>query len=68
MNEDGSVDLYFGPVQPANESLQENWIQTIPDKGWFGFIRLYGPLAPWFEKTWRPGEIVLLPRTPIEAA
>jgi len=19
-------------------------------------IRLYGPLEPWFDKTWRPGE------------
>jgi len=22
-------------------------------------LRLYGPLEPWFEKTWRPGEIEL---------
>jgi hypothetical protein len=20
-------------------------------------LRLYGPLEPWFNKTWRPGEI-----------
>ena len=20
-------------------------------------LRLYGPLEPWFDKTWRPGEI-----------
>jgi hypothetical protein len=20
-------------------------------------LRLYGPLQPWFDKTWRPGEI-----------
>jgi len=20
-------------------------------------LRLYGPLDPWFDKTWRPGEI-----------
>jgi len=23
-------------------------------------LRLYGPLEPWFEKTWRPGEIELV--------
>jgi len=24
-------------------------------------LRLYGPLEPWFNKTWRPGEIELVP-------
>jgi hypothetical protein len=33
-----------------------NWTQTVPGKGWFAVLRLYGPLEPWFEKTWRPGE------------
>jgi hypothetical protein len=23
-------------------------------------FRLYGPLKPWFDKTWRPGEIELV--------
>jgi hypothetical protein len=23
----------------------------------FTLLRLYGPLEPWFDKTWRPGEI-----------
>ena len=32
-------------------------IETIPGKGWFMILRLYGPLEPWFDKTWRPGEI-----------
>ncbi|MDI1429029.1 DUF1254 domain-containing protein [Polyangium sorediatum] len=59
-NTDGSVDLYFGPMQPP-ESHPNNWIQTIAGKGWFGMLRLYGPLAPWFDKTWRPGEIELIP-------
>jgi hypothetical protein len=22
-------------------------------------LRLYGPLEPWFDKTWKPGEIEL---------
>jgi hypothetical protein len=54
-NPDGSVDLYFGPQPP--EGFQSNWIQTVPGKGWFSLLRLYGPLDPWFDKTWRPGEI-----------
>jgi len=25
-------------------------------------MRLYGPLEPWFDKTWRPGEIEVVDR------
>jgi len=54
-NADGSVDLYFGPTAPAGR--EANWIETVPGKGWFTLLRLYGPLEPWFDKSWRPGEI-----------
>ena len=37
-----------------------NCVQTIPGKGWFMILRLYGPLDPWFNQTWRPGEIELV--------
>jgi hypothetical protein len=57
-NPDGSVDVYFGPTAPAGE--ESNWIQTEPNKGWFTLLRLYGALEPWFDKTWRPGEIELV--------
>jgi hypothetical protein len=59
VNPDGSVDVYFGPKAP--DGKQSNWIQTIPGKGWNTLLRLYGPLEPWFDKTWRPGEIELQP-------
>jgi hypothetical protein len=55
VNADGSVDLYVGPKAPAGK--EANWVQSIPGKGWFALFRLYGPLEPWFDKTWRPGEI-----------
>jgi hypothetical protein len=58
INSDGSVDVYFGPKAPAG--YESNWIQTIPGKGWFMILRLYGPLEPWFDKKWRPGEIELV--------
>ncbi|MEJ1972506.1 MAG: DUF1254 domain-containing protein [Lacunisphaera sp.] len=54
-NADGSVDVYFGPKAPAGK--EGNWVQTWPGKGWNVILRLYGPLQPWFDKTWRPGEI-----------
>jgi hypothetical protein len=27
-------------------------VQTIPGKGWNVLFRLYGPLQPWYDKTW----------------
>ncbi len=57
-NDDGSVDLYFGPKEP--EGKKANWTQTVPGKGWFVLLRLYGPLDPWFDKTWQPGEFELI--------
>jgi hypothetical protein len=37
-----------------------NWIQTDPDRGWFVLLRLYSPLAAFFDKTWRVGELELV--------
>ena len=54
-NADGSVDVYFGPTPPAG--YENNWVQTLPGKGWFMILRLYAPLEPWFNKTWKPGNI-----------
>jgi len=55
VNPDGSVDVYFGPKAPAGE--EKNSAQTVPNKSWNILLRLYGPLQPFFDKTWRPGEI-----------
>lgn len=54
-NADGSVDIVFGPEQP--QTLASNWVQTVAGKHWFVLLRLYGPLDPWFEQTWRPGDV-----------
>ena len=43
--------------QGARQATRANWVQTVPGKGWFVILRLYGPLEPWFDKTWQPGEI-----------
>jgi hypothetical protein len=56
VNPDGSVDIYFGPAAP--EGKEKNWIRTVPGKGHFVWVRLYGPLEPFFEQTWRPDDIV----------
>ena len=53
-NDDGSVDVHFAPERPDGS---RNGIQTLPGKGWFPVFRLYGPLEPWFDKTWRLPDI-----------
>ena len=55
-NADGSTTIYFAPTQPQGVA-RGNWIQTMPAKGWFTILRLYSPLEPFFDKSWRPSEI-----------
>jgi hypothetical protein len=53
-NDDGSYDLFFGPMGPSGK--ESNWVETTPGKAWFQLFRLYGPLQPWFDQTWRLNE------------
>ena len=53
---DGSTTVYFGPKKPDGVK-DGNWIQTLPGKGWFVILRLYSPLEPFFDKSWKPSEI-----------
>ncbi|NUP12624.1 MAG: DUF1254 domain-containing protein [Polyangiaceae bacterium] len=53
---DGSTAIYFGPARPTGVP-EGNWIQTLPGKGWFVALRLYSPLEPFFDKSWRPSEV-----------
>jgi hypothetical protein len=56
---DGSTTVYFSPKQPEGVK-RGNWIQTMPDKGWWVILRLYSPLEPFFTKEWRLSEIELV--------
>ena len=64
-NADGSIDIYIGPKAP--EGMESNWLETVPGKSWFVAVRMYGPLEPWIEKTWRLGEVELVDDTKVEA-
>ena len=55
----GVTTVYFGPKQPDGVK-RGNWIQTTPGKGWFVILRLYSPLEPFFQKSWRPSEVELV--------
>jgi Protein of unknown function (DUF1214) len=36
-NADGSTTIWFGPKQPEG-AARGNWLQTVPDKGWFTLL------------------------------
>ena len=57
MNPDGGVTVWFSPEAPTGH--EKNWVQTWPGKGYNAALRLYGPLEPWFNQSWRPGDIEL---------
>lgn len=31
-------------------------MQTMSGKSWSALLRLYAPLEPWFDKSWKPGD------------
>jgi hypothetical protein len=55
-NSDGTTTITIGPERPS-DSPEGSWIQTSDGKGWFLILRLYSPLASFFDKSWRPSEI-----------
>jgi hypothetical protein len=55
MNADGSTDVFLGPQAPVGES--SNWLATVPGKGYFVVLRLYGPTESAITKSWKPGDI-----------
>lgn len=54
-NADGSTDLYYGPKAPKGK--EGNWQATVPGKGYFAILRLYGPSEAAMDKSWKPGDL-----------
>jgi hypothetical protein len=54
-NADGSTDLFFGTKAPQGK--EGNWLATVPGKGYFAVLRLYGPTEAALDKSWKPGDI-----------
>jgi hypothetical protein len=50
-NNDGSVDVFFGPRTPAGQ--ESNWIPTAAGRDWFPTFRIYAPEDILFDKTWK---------------
>ena len=58
-NADGSIDIYFAAEKPKGIP-EQNWIPILPDRGFFAYIRYYGPLKAFNEKTWVPNDVELI--------
>jgi len=56
--DDKSYKFWFGAKAPKGHEI--NWIQTMPGKSFNVLLRLYGPMEPWFDKTWKPGDFELV--------
>jgi hypothetical protein len=49
-NEDGSINVYFGPEPPAGK--ESNWVPTKPGSEVELMFRLYAPTEAFFDKSW----------------
>jgi hypothetical protein len=56
---DGSVDIFFAPEKPEGVAAQ-NWVRTLPNQGFFVYIRYYGPLNAFNDKSWVPNDVELV--------
>jgi hypothetical protein len=56
-NQDGSIDLWFGPQKPA-DAPESNWIQTVEGRNFLATVRLYGTGTAFFDQTWKPDDVV----------
>jgi hypothetical protein len=55
-DEGGAVRLVFAPAKPDSVPAA-NWIQTNPGKGFFACLRLHAPAEPFFDRSWKVGDI-----------
>ena len=58
-NADGSIDIYFAVEKPEGVAAQ-NWVRTLPNQGFFVYIRYYGPLNAFNDKSWVPNDVELV--------
>jgi hypothetical protein len=54
-NDDGSVNIYFGPKAPVGK--ESNWVPTRPSSEFEVLFRFYGPEPALFDKTWKLPDI-----------
>ena len=56
-NEDGSIDIWFGPEQPDGVA-DSAFIKTVPGRDFLVALRLYGTGVEFYDQTWKPDDVV----------
>ena len=51
-NADGSYYMLLGPGQPPT-GWEENFVRTLPNRGWFPYMRAYGAGEAFFDDTYK---------------
>lgn len=54
-NKDGSVSVTFSEKKPNGKS---NWVQTLPNKGFFVMFRMYSPTQDWHDGKYMIGDLI----------
>lgn len=54
-NNDGSVDVYFGPKAPKGKEV--NWVPTKAGEKFFLLFRFYGPEPEALDKSWQLNDL-----------
>ena len=47
----------FNYVGQSSPGEGKNWLKTLPDRGFFVILRLYGPTRAFFDQSWKPSDI-----------
>jgi hypothetical protein len=55
VEDNGSVKTYVGPAPP--DGYENNWVQSNPEKGFFVYLRLYGPLEAYYDRSWKMPDV-----------
>jgi hypothetical protein len=55
VEDNGSVKTYVGPSPP--DGYENNWVQSNPEKGFFVYLRLYGPLEAYYDRSWKMPDV-----------
>ncbi len=56
-NQDGSIDLWFGPQKPEGVA-DTAFIKTVPGRNFLVAFRLYGSGDEFYDQTWIPDDLV----------
>ena len=52
--------IFTSPTVKPEGVKAQNWVKTLPDQGFFVYMRYYGPLNAFNEHKWVPNDVELV--------